>query len=125
MDVLKSNPTSAELDFLVSAYAVLGNIAADAQGDAEEAELTRKVAEANAFRTAKSLGNTNSEKVSDTTANNIALANTISERQAEIEARTRAKKIAALLDSVREAINACKFLGRYDSTTIRLPGQGG
>jgi hypothetical protein len=119
MRVLQDNPSAADLDYLVSAYAILGNIAADAQHDAEVAELQRKVAEANAYRQAKS----NGDKVTDTMANNIALANTATERQAEIDARTRAKKIAALLDSVREAINAVKFLGRYDSSSIRIPGQ--
>lgn len=120
MRVMQTNPTAADLDFLVSAYAILGNLTADAQHDAEVAEMQRKVAEVEAYREAKSSG----EKVSDTTATNIALANTVSERQAEIDARTRAKKIAALLDSVREAINAVKYQGRYDSSTIRLPGQG-
>lgn len=117
MRVLQTNPTAADLDFLVSAYAIVGNLAADAQHDAEMAEMQRKIAEANAYREAKSSG----DRVSDTAANNIALANTATQRQAEIDARTRAKKIAALLDAVREAINAIKYLGRYDAP-IKLPG---
>jgi hypothetical protein len=117
MVVLKTGPTSADLDFLVSSFAVLGNLAANAQHDAEEAEMKRKVAEATAYREAKMSG----EKVSDTTANNIALASTVAERQAEIDARTRSRKIVALLDATREAINAVKYLGRYDSSTISLP----
>jgi hypothetical protein len=117
MRVLQTNPTAADLDQLVSAYAIIGNIAADAQHDAEVAEMVRKVAEANAYREAKSSG----DRVSDTAANSIALANTVSERQHEIDARTRAKKVAALLDAVREAINAVKYLGRYDAP-IKLPG---
>lgn len=120
MRVLQDNPSAADLDYLVSAYAILGNLAAEAQHDAEVAEMQRKVAEANAYRQAKLSG----DRVSDTMANNIALANTATERQAEIDARTRAKKVAALLDAVREAINAVKFLGRYDSSAIRIPGQG-
>jgi predicted DNA-binding ArsR family transcriptional regulator len=121
MKVLQTNPTAADLDFLVSAYAVVGNLAADAQHDAEVTEMQRKIAEATAYREAKASG----DKVTDTLAINIALANTVAERQVEIDARTRAKKIAALLDAIREAINAIKYLGRYDSATVKLPGQGG
>jgi hypothetical protein len=121
MRVLQTNPTTADLDFLVSAYAVVGNLAADAQHDAEVTEMQRKIAEATAYREAKASG----DKVTDTLAINIALANTVAERQVEIDARTRAKKIAALLDAIREAINAVKYLGRYDSSIVKLPGQGG
>jgi len=119
MKVLQTNPTAADLDFLVSAYAVVGNLAADAQHDAEVTEMQRKIAEATAYREAKASG----DKVTDTLAINIALANTVAERQTEIDARTRAKKIAALLDAIREAINAIKYLGRYDSAIVKLPGQ--
>lgn len=118
MRVLQTNPTAGDLDFLVSAYAIVGNLAADAQHDAEVAEMARKVAEANAYRDAKTAG----DRVTDTMANNIALANTVAERMAEIDARTRAKKVNALLDAIREAINAIKYLGRYDAP-INLPGQ--
>lgn len=118
MKVLQTNPTAADLDFLVSAYAIVGNIAADAQHDAEVAEMQRKIAEAGSYREAKS----SADRVSDTMAINIALANTVAERQTEIDARTRAKKVAALLDAIREAINAIKYLGRYDAP-VKLPGQ--
>lgn len=119
MRVLRDNPTAQDLDFLVSAYAIIGNIAADAQHEYEVAEMSRKMAEARAYQVAKSSA---VERVSDAMANNAAFLATEDERLAEIDARTRAKKIAALLDAVREAINAAKFLGRYDSASVKLPG---
>lgn len=119
MRTLQSNPTAADLDQLVSAYAIIGNIAADAQHEAEVAEGQRKYAQAVAYGKAKKSG----EKVTDAAANAQVTIDTAAEVEAEIDARVRAKKVAALLDAVREAINAIKFLGRYDSpgAPVRLP----
>lgn len=114
--VLQAGPTNADLNFLVEAYTNLGYLAAQAQGEAEMAEARRKYEEANAYRTAKMSG----EKVTERQAEAEAAVSTWDFRQAEVEARTRARKLQNLLDSTEQAINAIKFLGRYDAP-VRVP----
>jgi hypothetical protein len=44
------------------------------------------------------------------------------QRDAEAEAKTRSRKLANLLESIEQAINAIKFLGRYDGAgAIQTP----
>lgn len=122
MDLLKSNPTSQHLDDLVTAFAIIGNLAADAQALAEIAEMQRKYAQAVAFKKAKEIQS--DKPMSDASANNYAMLATKVEQQEEIDARTKAQKIKNLLEAVEQNIMAIKFLGRYDAApnpTISLP----
>jgi len=112
LEVLMSNPTAADLDFLVEAYTTLGYLAGEASGEAEMAEAKRKYEEANAYSELKRSG----EKITDAQAQARAVVDTWAFRTAEIDAQTKAKKLAHLLDATREAINAIKYLGRYDSS---------
>ena len=105
---LNSNPTAADIDFLVEAYARVGYLAADAEGLAEQAEAERKHAEATAYLDAKRLG----DKVTDRRADAIAMQATKEYRDGEVEARTKARKLKNLLNSIEQAINAVKYLGR-------------
>lgn len=108
LGVLQSNPTAAEIDFLVEAYSRVGYLAAEAEGVAEQAESERKHAEAQAYYQSKVSG----EKVTDKFAETAALIATKEFRDKEVEARTSARKLKNLLDSIEQAINAIKFLGR-------------
>lgn len=105
---LSNNPTAAELDYLIEAFTTVGYLAADAEGLAEAAENTRKYEEAQAYLASKSSG----EKVTERYAEaNAALAVRIF-RDAEVEARVKARKVKNLQDALEQAINAIKFLGR-------------
>ena len=117
---LADNPTAAQLDFLVEAHANIGYLAADAESLAEMAEADRKNAEATYYLEAKK----GEGKVTDKQADAMAEVKAWPKRQAELEAKTKATKLKNLLETVREAIHAVKFLGRYDSpvdNTIRTP----
>lgn len=105
---LQSNPTAQDIDLLVEAYSRVGYIAADAEGLAEQAEAERKHAEAEAYLTAKRAEG----KVTDKEAETRALLATKDYRYREVEARTKARKLKNLLESIEQAINAIKFLGR-------------
>lgn len=108
LTTLQSNPTAADIDFLVEAYVRVGYLAAEAEGLAEQAEAVRKHREAEEYLHAKRSG----EKVTDKMAETLALSFTKEERNAEVEARTKARKLKNLLNSVEQAINAVKFIGR-------------
>lgn len=107
MKVITNNPTAQELDFLVEAHAKIGYMASQAEGDADLAYAIRKNEEANAYKRLLDKG----EKI--TAAERLAELEVFDLRREEINAKTRATKIKNLLESVREAINAIKFLGRY------------
>jgi hypothetical protein len=68
----------------------------------------RKNEEATAFRKAMQSG----ERVSASAAERLAELEVWDLRQAEIEAKTKATKIKNLLQSITEAINGIKYLGR-------------
>jgi hypothetical protein len=106
--VLRSNPTAQNLDFLVQAYATLGYVAADAEGIAERAEFTRKYHEAQHYLAEKRRG----ERITERMAESVATIETKEQREAEIEARTSARKMKNLLFAVEQAINAIKHLDR-------------
>ena len=123
--VLSSNPTAQNLDFLVEGYTRMGYLAAQAESDAEYAEAQRKYEEATAYADAKS-DHEPGERVTDSAAQSIAFVRTFDRRKEEIKAREKAQKLKNLLLALEQAINAIKFLGRYDSPispTIRTPGR--
>lgn len=105
---LSSNPTAAELDYLIEAFTTVGFLAAQAEGLAEAAENKRKYEEAQAYLASKS----NGEKMTERQAEANALLATRIYRDEEVEARVKARKIKNLLDSLEQTINAIKFLGR-------------
>lgn len=125
MATLQSNPTGANLDFLVEAYANLGYVAATAEGDAEAAEAKRKYQEATAAADVRKAAANMGEKITAGEVESRVTVLTYDWKVTEIEAREKATKIKNLLQSVEQAINAIKFLGRYDSpintTRDRLP----
>jgi ribosomal protein L16 Arg81 hydroxylase len=112
LGVLQSNPTASELDFLVEAFANVGYLAAEAEGLAEDAENLRKHEEASAYLRAKRSAIERGEKLTEREAEAIAAVETRDLKTAEVEARTKARKLKNLLDSLEQAINAIKFLGR-------------
>lgn len=114
MRTLSENPTAANLDFLVEAYAVVGNLAADAEGIAEKAEHNRKHMEAVRYLEAKQR---QGDRVTDREATAIALVETVVEHHQEAEARTHARMLRNLLDAIEQAINAIKHLDK--ATTPR------
>lgn len=119
LDLLSSGPTEQDLDFLCEAYTKIGYYAAVAAGDADMAEAERKVREAEAFLDAKH----SADRVSEATANAMASVATVSYKRAEVTARTKARKLFALHQSIEQAIHAVKFIGRQIDPvpTIRLP----
>lgn len=114
--LLNSNPTQQNLDELVEAHVRIGYLAAQAEHEYEAAVDMRKYKEANAYLEAKKSG----EKVSDKAAEAMAQVACWEFRNAETEAKVRSRKVANLLESIEQAINAIKFLGRYDGS-IQTP----
>lgn len=117
-NLLNQNPTAQNLDELVEAHVRIGYLAAEAEALYERAVDDRKYAEANAYLAAKRSG----DKVTDKVAEAQALVQCRPERDAEAEAKTRSRKVSNLLESIEQAINAIKFLGRYDGAgAIQTP----
>lgn len=116
--VLTNSPTQQDLDFLIEAYAKVGYLASDAERIAEDATNVRKYEEASEWLKAKQEKRVGDRGVSDETANKMAYIATYNLRTREAEAIAKAKKVSNLLDSLREAIHAVKFLGRYDSSNV-------
>lgn len=96
-------------DYLIS-YQVLGTLVAIAQGESEMAEATRKVEWAKAFGRYKR----GEEKLSDRTAEALADEETADLRRLEVKSRENWMKLKNTRESVWEAIQAIKFLGRMD-----------
>lgn len=115
--LLNSNPTQQDLDELVEAHVRIGYLAAQAENEYEAAVDRRKYEEANAYLAAKRAG----EKVTDKVAESQAYIACVEFRNAETEAKVRSRKVANLLESIEQAINAIKFLGRYDGGQIATP----
>lgn len=118
---LTSNPTQQNLDFLIEAYAKVGYLASTAEAVAADAERVRKHEEANEWLRAKQAVGAGGKPVSDGVADKMALVAVWTLRQTEDQAKAKARKINNLLDAIREAIHAIKFLGRYDSSTVNFP----
>lgn len=94
-------------DYVVG-FAVLGGLVAEAQAEAESAEMRTKMAWAEALTKAKEGEN----KVSDTVAKAQADLAVETEKRTEIKARERLLKLKSTRDAVQEAIWAIKYLGR-------------
>lgn len=117
--VLVTNPTDPiNLDFLVEAHAKIGRLAAVAEGEAEAAEAERKYNEAVSWSAIK----LENPKWTAAQVEAEVYASNYDYRRSEIEASTSARKLRGLLDSIREAINACKFLGREAGNGVRIGG---
>jgi len=100
------SPTTQNLDDYIVAYQILGNLVAHAQGESETAEMVTKLAWAEEFAKAKE------EKISDMVAKAKADVAVHSLRMAEVKAHEKWAKLKATRESVWEAVNAIKFLGR-------------
>lgn len=108
LELLRSNPTNSDIDTLVEAFATIGYYAAVAEGIANDAEAARKHAEADAI-----LAKRNEDpKASMVILEAVATLKTFDFKKAENKAKANAKKLSNLLDSVEQAINAIKYLGR-------------
>lgn len=121
LERLTQNPTAQDMDWLVEAYTYFGYMEATATGDADMAEAERKYAESEAIQEAKVAD----PKTNQTQLEAIAAIKTRDYRMAEIKARTNARKISNAWRSIEQAINAIKFLGRYDSginSGVRMNG---
>lgn len=110
LDKLTEAPTAQNLDFLVSAHAQIGYYAAVAQSDADMAKAEREYAEAESFSKHKQAD----IKATAAQLEAYATIESMAHRRAEIKAATSAKKLTNLWDSVRQAIDAVKFLGKYE-----------
>lgn len=108
MKTLFNNPTGADIDFLIEAHTKIGYIVAQAQAEADFAYAVRKNAEASAWKEAMSGPN----KITAAAAERFAELEVWELRQNEIKANESAKKVSNLLQSIIEAINGIKFLGR-------------
>jgi len=108
---LSLSPTSQDLDFLLEAYTKIGYYVAVAIGDAdlEEAQLDYDEAEA------KSDIKKKNEKATAVVIDAHAVLVTFDQRKKSIKARTDARKMMNLYQSIEQAINAIKYLGRMDS----------
>ena len=126
LSTLQDNPTGAELDFLVSAFTNIGYLAATAETEAEMAEAQRKFDEATAMSRIRLENATKQVKQTADGVQAQVLVETFESKKAEVKAFERARKLKNQLQSIEQAINAIKFLGRYDSmvnTADRMPGR--
>lgn len=114
LEKLSRNPTAQDIDYFIEAHARVGYLAAVAQSRAELAESQRKFDEATAYADAKRNGAKSA--VDATAAAAIAVK---AGRDSEIAARLAANRLKNLLDSIEQAINGIKFLGR--ATDVNLP----
>ena len=124
--VLQDNPTAASLDFLVTAFTNIGYLAAVAETDAEMAEAQRKFDEASKVAEVRSKYAEQGVKPTAVTVAAEVAVLTFDSKKAEIKAFERSRKLKNLLESIEQAINAIKFLGRFDSsvnTADRMPGR--
>lgn len=100
--------TSQHLEDYLIGYAVLGRLVSMAQGEAETAEQTRKLAWARAFSDAK----LSEAKPSDRLAEAMAEVEVSELKTAEIRAREKLSNLKATREAVQEAIWAIKFVER-------------
>lgn len=102
------NALSQDLEDYVVGFHVLGRLVALAQADVELIEQQRKVAFARAFAEAKS----SEERVSDRVAESLAEVAVEHLRFKEVRAREKWTNLKNTRESVEQAINAIKYLGR-------------
>lgn len=112
---LRQNPTEQHIDFLVEAYTRVGYLAAIAQGEADAAEDERKYAEASTWRKVKD----ENPKATAAQVDAIVFTTCYDYRKTENKRAEEALKLRNLQDSIKEAINAVKFLSRGDNS-VRL-----
>jgi hypothetical protein len=113
---ITNNPTAAELDFLIEAHGKIGYMAAVAQGEAEQAESMRKYQDATTWRKVKD----DNPKYTAAQVEAMVFIETFDYRKDENKKAEEAKKIANLLDSIRESINGIKYLGRAGGGDVRI-----
>lgn len=101
-------PTVQHLDDYIIGHAVLGRLIAIQQGVVEELENTRKLEFARVFTKTKTQEDRVSDKVAEMTAE-MAVAEL---RTKEAKAREKLTMLRGTRESVWEAINAIKYLGR-------------
>ncbi len=115
-EVLSQNPTASEIDFLIEAHTRIGYLAAIAQGQADQAEDQRKYEEATKYREVKD----ENPKWTQAQVEAAVMVACYDFRKGENKAAEEAKKLANLLDSVREGINGIKYLGRNGGGDVRI-----
>jgi hypothetical protein len=113
---LSNNPTAQDLDFFIEAHARVGYLVSIAQAASESAEAQRKFDLASAYADAKR----NGAKTSADAEASATLA-TRDSVLAEISARERLTKLRNLLNSIEQAINGIKFLGRATDVNLPIP----
>jgi hypothetical protein len=109
---LSNSPTSQDLDYLLEAYTKIGYYVAAAIGDADLAEAQLEYDQAQVKQEVKQ----QSEKVTAAVMEAQATIATFDQRKIAIKSRTDARKLMNLYQSVEQAINAIKYLGRMDSS---------
>lgn len=110
--LMTNQPTAAQLDELLEAYATIGYYVAVANGDADWDEAQLDYDEAQAKRDYR-LAN---DKASAVVLDSHATIATWTQRQKAIKSRTEARKLYNLMNSIEQTINAVKFLGRMDNS---------
>lgn len=113
---LTSNPTSADLDFFLEAYARVGYLASVAQGRRDTAIAERKYQQASAYAQAKRDGAKTSADAE--AASIIATRDVVLE---EVRAAEAATKLGNLLDAIEQAINGIKYIGKQTDAPMTLP----
>lgn len=117
--VLQQGPTSADLGYLIEEFTYLGYLAAQAESMAEMAEAQRKHEWATSYAEVKS----GEGKVTDAFAQAQADILTFDFKKAEVKAYEKARKMKNLLNSIEQAINAIKFLGRQTDAPVTIGGR--
>ena len=114
IDVMFDNPTASEMGFLVEAYAKIGYYAASAESEAELAEASRKMGQADILLKYKQENPKATAQMVDAyvTLSSAGLQGT------EDRARANARKLKNLHESIEQAINAIKFLERNGGVRI-------
>ncbi len=116
LNKLQSNPTSQDLDFLIEAHARVGYLEAIALGIAEQRVAERKYEQAKVWAKSKS----EDPKRTAAHIDALVMVATYESIQEEIEARTKARKISNLKNSIEQKVNGVKYLGR-NAGEWRLP----
>jgi hypothetical protein len=106
--ILTNNPTSQNLDFLIEARAVIGNYVAIAEAEYDNAKGQRQYDEAQGTLVAKS----DNPKWTAQQVEAFVRTETNDAFIRENAAKASYSKLKSLLESLTEAINGIKFLGR-------------
>lgn len=112
---LQDNPTAQDLDFFIEAHARVGQLVGVARGRAELAESTAKYRRATEYANARANGIAKSA----VDAEHYAITASFEEDGLAIRSRESFTKLSNLLNSIEQAINGIKYLGR--ATDVNLP----